>query len=199
MYWCALSLRRPPALHPQSARLAARFLRGSDAEKYLVVRTVLRWRGVEVEPPCTDSPLFASVRALPHLLSALDWGVRPDPAHVVSLMLLHLPHRWIIPYAAGDPAALLLSEAPWRERNEVALNWVLPLALGPPPPTSKEAEPQRFAFPPDPLCNNNDATHLLLAFQAMEGSFLDCAHAFNFMQESFVVTEGVADAWFVVT
>jgi hypothetical protein len=65
IYWCALSLHGPPRLHPQAARLAARFMLGSEVEQQVVRRTVLAWRGLE---PAREWEGAAG----------LEWCVRPS-------------------------------------------------------------------------------------------------------------------------
>jgi len=79
VYYCALSLHGPRELHPMAPRLAARFIRGGDMEKFVIAKTVLAWRGLP-PPPAPDSPLFGAVRGLAVIATALDWYREISPA-----------------------------------------------------------------------------------------------------------------------
>ena len=195
LYWCALSTKGPADLHPFALRLASRFMRGSDHERYAIARTVLGWRGLDHLMPCGYEPGFDAIRYLPLSLGSLDWSRAPDPLQVASLMLPLLPHEWLIPQAL-DPSILNDPLAKWEDRNLVACNWLLRgVELKPPP--ARKGEPQRFSLP-SCYTDNNQATLLALAFQSMEGSQVDSPYALNYMEESFVLAGVAREVWMTV-
>ena len=183
VYFCALSLHAPMYLHPMALRLAARFYRGGDLEKYLILKTVLAWRGCP-PPPSPETPGFEPVRLLPRVLTALDW--RPTLADVLGLLC---------GIAFCEP--LLAVDTPWSARNVLA-RALRPetLAVARPPKRHSDVH-QRFSRC-SPAVDNVQAVYLAAAFSLMEGTD-EPVFDFDVTAQRFILVDASSDVWFVVT
>ena len=184
VYYCAMALCAPRVLHPQAFRLAARFLLGSEEEKYWVASAVLRLRGLP-PPAGVYEAGFCAVRDFPLVLGAFGLSAPMPPGKVAALFYL-------------DAAAVArLREGPWAARNR-ALHEVEEVVLERDPPIREVRQRQGFTAPEPRICNNLAAL-TAKAFQSLEGGD-EPVYAFNVMDEKgLLVVDRVAEAWFVET
>jgi len=183
VYYCAMALCAPRVLHPQAFRLAARFLMGSEEEKFWVASTVLKLRGLP-PPAGVYEPGFCAVRDFPLVLGAFGISAPMPPGKVAALFYL------------DAEAVAGLRDGPWAARNR-ALHEVEEVVLELEPPVREVKQRQGFTAPEPRICNNLAAL-TAKAFQSLEGGAGEPAYAFNVMDEkSLLVVDRVAEAWFV--
>jgi len=188
VYHCALSLYGPENLHPFAPRLARTFLNGDAVTRFIVLLTVLQWAVPNPQPPYPQSSRAWLLARLPEVLEAFPMSAPIPRACLVGILSL--------------PALLpSMPTGTWAERNKAVMAAASPVELRPAPTrffhfTGAESSYQK----PDPFYNNNQATMLLLAFQALEQCTSESPYSFTATEPTeYYLVNAVTSAWFLST